>query len=393
MLTLVTGVPGGGKSLYMVDRLAIESEKKDRRPLYAQGIDGLNYEALGVERIDIREWHIPGVVPDGALIFVDEAWKDDCFPQRMAGKPVPEHVVALRESRHRGIDFLIATQNPKQLEVEVRRLAGRHIHLENLFGTKSSQIFEWAKCVDRPTDDRGARSGAIKKTWPHPKNRYSLYDSASAHEGDNNKIRIPWKILIIPVLLLLFVGLLWWSKVTLDGLTETKEGEKGAEVVEAVKHAVVRPLTPSPGRPPGFQSEARSRGTMVEYAASLVPRVASQPWSAPIFDQKPVLAEPDLYCASVQDGPCICHTEQGTRYKLKDHECRIVAKLGQYNPYRRPMEEREPWDRTGDNEGRSSATGSGLKAGAETGEKKSGRTVWPRPDFSYQVPFPKVSGD
>lgn len=396
MLTLVTGVPGGGKSLWMVDRIATEREKTNPRPVYVQGVDGLKMDVLGVEPIDVREWHLPGVVPDGSLIFVDEAWKDDCFPQRMAGKPVPDHVVALRESRHRGIDFVIATQNPKQIEVEVRRLIGRHLHLENLFGTKASQIYEWAKLVDRPTDDRGARSGAIKKTWPHPKGRYELYESASAHEGDNNRVRVPWKILAIPVLLLVLVGLIWLGMSTLDGLTDAPvEGKARAAESKpvAVGGGLMQPLAGALSRPAQslMGRQERSRGTRDEYVASLVPRVASQPWSAPIFDQKSVVAEPEIYCASVQDGPCICHTEQGTRYRLKDRECRIVAKVGQYNPYRRPPSERDSSRFPADREDRSLADGAGLKAGAEVG--KSGRTVWPRPDFRYQVPFPKVSSD
>lgn len=396
MLTLVTGVPGGGKSLWMVDRIASEVEKKNPRPVYVQGVDGLKLDALGVEPIDVREWHLPGVVPDGALIFVDEAWKDDCFPQRMAGRPVPDHVVALRESRHRGIDFVIATQNPKQIEVEVRRLIGRHLHLENLFGMKASQIYEWAKLVDRPTDDRGARSGAIKKTWPHPKGRYELYESASAHEGDNNKVRFPWKILAIPVLLVVLVGLIWLGISTLDGLTDSPEKSEVAAVKPKAspgQGGLMQPLAGALSRPAQslMGPQERSRGTREEYVASLVPRVASQPWSAPIFDQKSVVAEPEIYCASVQDGPCICHTEQGTRYRLKDHECRIVAKVGQYNPYRRPVSERDNTRLPADRLNRSIEEGSGLKAGAQVG--RSSRTAWPRPDFTYQVPFPKVSSD
>jgi hypothetical protein len=76
-----------------------------------------------------------------------------------------------------------------------------------------------------------------------------------------------------------------------------------------------------------------------------LPRVANQPWSAPVFDQQAINAHPDLLCIQydrVIDGKlqhlCGCYTEQVTPYQLHSvEECRRYARDGVYNPRRAPI--------------------------------------------------------
>lgn len=69
------------------------------------------------------------------------------------------------------------------------------------------------------------------------------------------------------------------------------------------------------------------------------------PWTAPIYDQRPTVTDPQLYCISSMEGldgqgnhaeaSCRCMTEQGTLYELSQPECRTLARNGPvYNPYR-----------------------------------------------------------
>ena len=82
-----------------------------------------------------------------------------------------------------------------------------------------------------------------------------------------------------------------------------------------------------------------------------LPRFASMPWSAPVFDDRSPTVDPQLYCMSSSGGldalgdyrepSCTCLTEQGTAYDISDGECRRVARLGMpYNPYRERRESR-----------------------------------------------------
>ena len=86
--------------------------------------------------------------------------------------------------------------------------------------------------------------------------------------------------------------------------------------------------------------------TLGEYASDHLPRFASMPWTAPIYDGREVTADPMVYCMATgpgldgngqhAEGGCGCLTEQGTVYDMSQAECRRVASSGTpYNPYRR----------------------------------------------------------
>jgi hypothetical protein len=62
------------------------------------------------------------------------------------------------------------------------------------------------------------------------------------------------------------------------------------------------------------------------------------PWSAPIYDDRKVLTDPQVYCmiSGHEHSTCHCYTEQATPYRerLDDVECRSMAIYGVYDPYR-----------------------------------------------------------
>ncbi|OQP75128.1 hypothetical protein IM53_018280 [Xanthomonas phaseoli pv. dieffenbachiae] len=66
------------------------------------------------------------------------------------------------------------------------------------------------------------------------------------------------------------------------------------------------------------------------------------PWTAEVFDQRPVVADPQVFCMSSmpaasdpREAFCTCMTEQGTRYELSQPMCRTLARNGApYNPYK-----------------------------------------------------------
>jgi len=66
-----------------------------------------------------------------------------------------------------------------------------------------------------------------------------------------------------------------------------------------------------------------------------------QPWSAPVFDDRTVQSQPELYCMASgttdKDTTCTCLTEQGTKAKVRLPVCVAIARDGPaYNPYKQP---------------------------------------------------------
>jgi hypothetical protein len=74
------------------------------------------------------------------------------------------------------------------------------------------------------------------------------------------------------------------------------------------------------------------------YAEWLKPRIDGQPWTAPAYDGAQLPPKPPrVFCmASGLDmsETCTCVTEQGTIYLVDPNRCRVIARNGQYEPFR-----------------------------------------------------------
>ena len=121
MLTLVTGTPGAGKTLWCVstiEKLRLETS----RPVYYYGVTDVAFEWIALD--DPRDWY---KCPEGSIIFLDECW-NQLFPARKVGSDVPAWVEPMATHRHRGHDVFIATQHSTQIDTFVRKMVGRHCH-------------------------------------------------------------------------------------------------------------------------------------------------------------------------------------------------------------------------------------------------------------------------
>lgn len=324
-LTLITGVPGDGKSLLAITKgLAFVAEG---RTVYAAGFKELNYEETGFlplptpfEAFDKRNVDDNDLVkPDwmlleGAVIIYDECYS--VIPSRAVGKPVPVHIEALARHRHYNIDLIFVTQKHDQIDNFVRGLVKEHIHVKRKFGFNGAVLRTWDAFqinIDRKAD--------ASPYWKYPAKNYKLYKSATAH---TIKKRIPWFIWAPIPLLVLLVSMVWYVK-----------NHLGAPAAAAVTAA------PAAGAAAGAgatlaQDAGRAKDDALrrkDYAAWLRPRVAGQPWTAPAYDQVQPQGVPRLYCVAVEDGDCRCMTEQGTKYQLDKGLCRTIARDGVYNPF------------------------------------------------------------
>ncbi|WP_323119366.1 zonular occludens toxin domain-containing protein [Burkholderia alba] len=192
MITLITGVPGSGKTLYAVWLL---TKLRGRRVL-VDGIRDLAIEHVEIDEPWLRQWHENAQAQD--LIVIDEVQR--IYPPTTASqKPTPD-VEKLHVHRHMGVDFIIITQHPQRISKTVRDLVGRHVHVRNLFGLKRAMLYEWDHC-----HNPSSLKDAVKTMWAYPRDVFKLYTSAEVHT--KKQAVVPKALFILPIALIVLVVL------------------------------------------------------------------------------------------------------------------------------------------------------------------------------------------
>lgn len=149
------------------------------------------------------EGNVKGSVPyeshKGALLVIDEAQRH--FRPRPAGSPVPDHVAALEVHRHQGLDIWLVTQRPGLLDSNVRALCGKHIALRSTpFGRYQ---YEWPEVGD--IESKVSRDTAAKSRYRLPKHVFGLYKSAEAHTKHKHTLPLAAKALLVLLPLAVFL--------------------------------------------------------------------------------------------------------------------------------------------------------------------------------------------
>lgn len=182
MITLITAVPGSGKSLLGVQMICDAVEAK--RPVYSN-IAGLQVEGCLPAPDDWRD------TMEGSLVIYDEAQQQHLYPSTAhRGEVKDERLRAMEIHRHTGHDLVFISQSPSFLHHHIRKLAGQHIHLYRAFGMKTVTKYTWQHVVDSP-NDRGEQSRSDSVPWMFPKHLFSKYKSATTH---THKFKIPKKL-------------------------------------------------------------------------------------------------------------------------------------------------------------------------------------------------------
>lgn len=325
-IELFTGKPGAGKTHHAVQR-ALEAIKQGR-PVYVCNMNGMDIPGA-MPWDDPRKWM---ELPAGALLIVDEAQR---FWRATRSMDVPPELQEAETHRHLGIDMLLTTQQPTYLLKHLRGLIMPHTHHERL--TKSTtRTFMWHnRCVEDP-ESQSERSLSEEGVHVLSKQAFRLYKST---EQDTHKPKIPKKLVFIVAAVVAVVSMLWWVNQrvkrmgagVIDGQTATAPAQPGRSLVPA---------------------QGRAQLTPAAYFAQLVPRNARLPWSAPIFDEREAVSQPEVYCmtsgagldASGQHQPAryTCITEQGQRVTMNMGDAQDIARTGgAYNPYREPVQQQQ----------------------------------------------------
>lgn len=313
MITLITGTPGAGKTLYAV---AEELPKFKGRPLYVDGIADLAIDhfscAEGVDRW--HEW-----IPDGAVLVIDEVQR--IWRPRGAGSNVPPGVAALETHRHKGIDIVLITQHPNLLDPNIRRLVGRHLHIRRLFGWSRALIYEW----DSATDPARV-TNAIKRSWAYPRKAYALYKSSDQHNKRGQRVPLTFIIAIIGAITLPIVG--WYAY---DRIAEAKHDPVAPGTSAAAAGAEL--ATNQGGS--GFGQGGAVRSAPPSLVAALILADDHNPLSAPLYAAVvPAVTPPEIQGCISSSKACICYSQQSTPVWVPDEQCRKRAEGLYFDPYR-----------------------------------------------------------
>ncbi len=314
-ITLVTGLPGHGKTLYTLARWKDEAEKNGR-PVFHNGIK--NLKIPGWQDWKTEEWE---KLPPNSIMVVDEC--QFVFPVRGRGQP-PEFIEKLATHRHLGVDFIIITQNPMLLDSFVRRLVDRHFHVVRKFGTHFATVHEFVNgCNDNV---HKTRKDSIRHEWRYPKHVFDLYTSAEAHTV---KTRIPAKVYVLCAIPFVFAALAYaaYSRLNPDAMVERAGGKPATE-----QAAPGQPVQHSPTQNPGPEEL-----TPAQYYAQYTPRIEGLPHTAPAYDEvtKPTEAPYPAACVASAKS-CKCYTQQATKLQVTESLCRDIASGGFFMAWKQP---------------------------------------------------------
>lgn len=278
MLTVITGLPGSGKTAGVVERFLMPLAAKDwqeqaitpdgekvtvKRRLLTN-INGLLLEHEKIDADDLAKWH--EWAKPGDLIVFDEVQKP--WPLTGANKEQPKCITELETHRHYGIDMILMTQHPMLINAAIVRLAGQHLHIRKLGNSRFATIYEW----DGVSRTLLYKNAFAKKAWRRSKDAEKVYRSSSLHT--KQKRAIPTVLFVIIACLIGFPALAWkfggnfkeryfGGKPLIPVSTPAQPGGKGPADALAASNVAGAPLTPatteSAAHSPAFAGCARIR--------------------------------------------------------------------------------------------------------------------------------------
>ena len=331
-INFITGLPRQGKTLFTICYVK-EKAEKEKRDVYYCNIPEVTID--GWTEIDHPDKWME--LPDNCLVLVDEL--QDFWGNAAIAAKVPEPILELSKHGKRGIEFYFITQDPSLVHITPRKLCEWHYHVIRSFGTQNCTVHKFYRMQNEP--DKVKRN-AEKIIWHYKTEvfgkkdkdgnwiRKPWYKSADVH---NVKRQIPWKVIALPIFVVLAVLMLYASYVL-----AMKTFSNAKSSVSANSDSAVAALPSSPGAAsapgpipgPGFSPGQAGQLTAADYIKSYKPRINGFAHSAPRYDAvtQPVQAPYPAACL-VMSGRCDCYTQQGTLLaSTPDDICRQIVEHG-----------------------------------------------------------------
>jgi len=342
MLYIRTGKPGHGKTLNTIREVDAKA-KVEGRVVYYHNVAGLKPEKLEAswfEFDDPLKWY---ELPNDAIIVVDEA--QGWFGVRDPRNRPPEHITRFETMRHQGHEVHLVTQDPRYIDVHLRRLCNGHIHYWRVFKSQQLLRFE-SEVVIESVEKKTSFKDADKTVLKLDKKYFGVYTSTQAQHHFKFK---PPKKMILALAVIVGAGFMVYrayeryveGRASQAASTAIQAGEdKG--VVDQVKSTVGSLISPTTG------SDGAKVITHEQYIEQRKPRIADIPASAPLYDQLTTpVSHPRVYCLSTSDprlverrppetvkggASCQCYTQQATKFSTSFEFCMAVARNGYFDP-------------------------------------------------------------
>lgn len=322
-ITLVTGLPRAGKTLWTICHVKERAEREGRK-VYTCNIPGVSIP--GWETFDHPDkWE---ELPDGAILVIDEV--QDFWPKQSGSGAPPKPILNLSKHGKRGFDIYFITQEPNLIHSTPRDLCAEHYYVVRAWGSHNALVHKFTRYELHP-DKR--RKQAEKTPFRYPKEAFGWYKSADVH---NIKRKIPMRLLALPVGALVIVVGGWFGFQTFLATVSGKATSDNpiAQLLGAKPKPSGASAPPSSqaqtsgARPP--QSEAApSKVSMSaeDWLASRKARIPDFPHTAPAYDEvtRPAVAPYPAACVHMGN-KCKCYTQQGTVMATSADVClQIVA--------------------------------------------------------------------
>lgn len=310
MITLISGVPGSGKTLYAVTRLIREIKANPNREVFCD-IKGLKIDGIHEPPDDWRD------TPDGSLIIYDECQYRDIF-KRDRGRSRYDCVLDLTTHRHTGKDIWLITQSPVFLHVDVLAVVGEHLHLSRPYGAPMANLYKWRNAESKPQSKHTQQRAESKSYFKYNKDIFNYYDSVDVGDdvANHKGFKMPFAMYGV---VLFGVCLFVWAVLGFlyDDDNKLRSKPKDRQSVQDVASAPAVTVVPNPlavvSSPVASVTTSVPTSTVV---ASTPVVVASVPASAPVqvVDSRPVNVV-------VFNGQCSAYSLQGVRLALSHAEC------------------------------------------------------------------------
>ena len=311
-ITLITGKPRIGKTAFAVELLMFDDFYKGRKIF--SNINGLLIDhhkpPEGHSWEDMHEW-LKWKENIGSVVIYDEV--QYLFPTRSSGSKMPENVAFLNIHGHYGIDMILITQSPKLLDVNLREVVNKHIHIAaNKMGGLTR--LEWNEVALNPTQQ--ARN-ALSSSHKIRQEVFEYYKSAEVHTAHSH-VKSRWYYVIIAMLFILpcILGLVGFMGYKMYQGYKEKAGisAQAEEVKEDT--GFKNPLDPESQKEMMPQSGIQGQNLKPE---DFVPVLAEKPESKPIYNgvRQVKTFEYPVGCVDGGKSGCTCYSSQGSKKKHK----------------------------------------------------------------------------
>jgi zona occludens toxin len=311
MLTLITGVPGSGKSLYVVEKLIPpmltasvdviddDNNKTSHERVVYTNIKRLDMEHSLIDDHSLNSWHT--WAKPGAFIVFDEVQK--VWPQRAVGSKVPDYISALETHRHMGVDIVLITQGVHLIDRNLIPLIGRHLHVRRVGNMNLAIVYEWDHC----SRTLQYKSSMAKKPWRYNKKTFGLYRSADAHTKQPRSAPAVLYGIGLALLAFVYLGHNFYGR-----FTEKAFGTANAAPVVQATKLPQNPLLPSNANLSTLPSPASTNPL-------LTPSLALLPVSRTVL----------LSGCMMSKSKCSCFDDAGYKVTITDAACHAaIHELG-----------------------------------------------------------------